>query len=127
MIETLRKCSIAVLVLAILGVLIGSIAMFDRDFLGGLLYLILGSAVTLFYAGFIFVFLDMAEDVQYIKGKLWLLETKKPENGNNDKGFSLLSYGNKSADAGKDKWKCEECGRVNPDYTGTCACGNTKR
>ena len=23
-------------------------------------------------------------------------------------------------------WKCKKCGRVNPSYTGTCACGNTK-
>lgn len=23
-------------------------------------------------------------------------------------------------------WKCSKCGRVNPSYTGTCACGGTK-
>ncbi len=25
-----------------------------------------------------------------------------------------------------DSWKCRKCGRINPLYTGTCACGNTK-
>ena len=23
-------------------------------------------------------------------------------------------------------WKCSKCGRANPHYTGTCACGNSK-
>ncbi len=23
-------------------------------------------------------------------------------------------------------WKCKKCGRINPSYTGTCACGMTK-
>ncbi len=23
-------------------------------------------------------------------------------------------------------WKCDNCGRTNPSYTGTCACGNSK-
>ncbi len=112
MIEMLRKASIVVLVLAILLVVLGSFAMFGESVIAGILYLIVGIAVTLFYAGFIFAFLDMADDIQYIKCKL--IETDHKYSKNDPKNV-------------KDGWVCDECGRVNNSYTGTCACGKTKQ
>lgn len=28
--------------------------------------------------------------------------------------------------SGEGTWRCKKCGRIMPQYTGTCACGNTK-
>jgi len=28
--------------------------------------------------------------------------------------------------SGEGTWRCSKCGRIMPQYTGTCACGNTK-
>ncbi len=47
-----------------------------------------------------------------------------------ENGFSSLPYSESDEVekiSGKDKWKCAECGRVNADCIGTCACGNSKR
>lgn len=80
MVEMLRKASIVVLVLAVIVVLLGSIAMFAQSVIAGILYLIVGVLCALFYAGFIFLFLDMAEDIQYIKGKLIETDNKCGKN-----------------------------------------------
>ena len=111
MVEMLRKASIVVLVLAVIVVLLGSMAMFAQSVIAGILYLIVGVLCALFYAGFIFLFLDMAEDIQYIKCKL--IETDHKYSKDDPKSV-------------KDGWVCEECGRVNQSYTGTCACGKSK-
>lgn len=110
MVEILRKGSIVLLVIMILIVIIGSFGLFGENFLAGLLYLIIGIVATLFYAGFIFLFLDMAEDVEYIKYKIMEIDRKN----------------NKDNEEIKDGWKCEECGKVNRSYTTTCACGKSK-
>ncbi|MBO5099387.1 MAG: DUF3899 domain-containing protein [Clostridia bacterium] len=110
MTEILRKGCIVLLVIMILIVIIGSFGLFGQNFLAGLLYLIVGIVATLFYAGFLFLFLDMAEDVEYIKYKIMEIDRKN----------------NKDKEEIKDGWKCEECGRVNHSYTGTCACGKAK-
>lgn len=111
MVEILRKGSIVLLVIMILIVIIGSFGIFGENFLAGLLYLIIGIVATLFYAGFIFLFLDMAEDVEYIKYKIMEIDHKN----NKDKAEEI-----------KDGWKCSECGKVNRSYTTTCACGKSK-
>lgn len=111
MVDILRKGSIVLLVIMLLIVIIGSFGLFGQNFLAGLLYLIIGVVATLFYAGFIFLFLDMAEDVEYIKHKVMEIDRKS----NKDKQEEI-----------KDGWKCPECGRVNHSYTGTCACGKAR-
>ena len=111
MTEFLRKGSIVLLVIMILIVIIGSFGLFGENFLAGLLYLIIGIVATLFYAGFLFLFLDMADDVEYIKYKLMEIDHKSNQG---------------KAEGIKDGWKCEECGRINHSYTGTCACGKAK-
>lgn len=35
-------------------------------------------------------------------------------------------YGAYDRKLGPNEWRCQKCGRVNADYVGTCACGNTK-
>ena len=111
MTEILRKGCIVLLVIMILIVIIGSFGLFGQNFLAGLLYLIVGIVATLFYAGFLFLFLDMADDIEYIKRKL--IETDHKYSKDDPKNV-------------KNGWVCEECGRVNQNYTGTCACGKTK-
>lgn len=32
-----------------------------------------------------------------------------------------------SQKAGAGEWKCDGCGRINPNYVGTCGCGNSKK
>lgn len=111
MTEMLRKASKFVFILAILLIVLGSINIFMQSILAGILYLVTGIAVALFYAGFIFLFLDMADDIEYIKRKL--IETEHKYSKDDPKNVA-------------DGWKCEECGRVNHSYTGTCACGKAK-
>ena len=111
MVEILRKSSLVVLVLAIIIILFGSIAMFSQSVIAGILYLIVGVLCALFYAGFIFLFLNMAEDVEYIKYKIMEIDRKN----NKEKQDEI-----------KDGWKCAECGKVNRSYTTTCSCGKTK-
>ena len=38
----------------------------------------------------------------------------------------LLSTAKKDESSLKDAWKCDKCGMINPNYTGTCSCGNSK-
>lgn len=107
----LRTSSVILLVIAILCVLVGSIAIMVQNFFIGFLYLILGIFVAIFYIGFIFLFLDMSENVEYIKFKISDIDRRKEVNKQEEI---------------KDGWKCEECGKVNRSYTTTCTCGKTK-
>ncbi len=111
MTEMLRKASKFVFVISLIVILFGSFAVFTQSILAGILYLLVGVLCVLFYAGFIFLFLDMADDIEYIKRKL--IETDHKYSKDDPKNVA-------------DGWVCEECGRVNQSYTGTCACGKSK-
>ena len=111
MTEMLRKASKFVFVISLIVILFGSFAVFTQSILAGILYLLVGVLCVLFYAGFIFLFLDMADDVEFIKYKIMELDHK----GSKDDPKNVV-----------DGWVCEECGRVNQNYTGTCACGKSK-
>lgn len=39
---------------------------------------------------------------------------------------SIRTIGKKKGEPGDDEWKCPKCGRINANYTGTCACGERK-
>ena len=110
MTEMLRKASKFVFVISLIVILFGSFAVFTQSILAGILYIIVGVLCILFYAGFIFLFLDMADDIEFIKYKVMELDHK----GSEDKTEI------------NDGWQCEECGRVNRSYTTTCTCGKSK-
>ena len=64
----------------------------------------------------------------------FLIVACKPENKNdydNYESASLLSAAAKEASdsdmIANGGWKCSKCGTINPHYTGTCGCGNTKK
>lgn len=48
------------------------------------------------------------------------IKEKRPERD----GPHIFTQSQRSISA--NQWKCSKCGRVNEDYVGTCACGNTK-
>ena len=75
-----------------------------------------------------------------------IVAATKPENrsrydSSSDSGTSYLGYNYSNHNsyptssstyygvnrtAGPNEWKCNKCGRINPNYTGTCACGTSK-
>ena len=86
--------------------------------------------VTQFFSDLMWWYLAMSL-VLFIISRIFFWgaeETKKYEG----KTYSLLekSDDTQSRTASKSavgSWRCNECGRINPNYCGTCACGNDRK
>lgn len=37
-----------------------------------------------------------------------------------------VDYNNKKGVVKSNEWRCPECGKINPNYVGTCSCGHSK-
>lgn len=70
MIKIMRVASVVVFIIALFLVITSSVMMFYQGFMTGFVYMLAGICAVLFYAGFIFIFLNMAEDIKYIKNKI---------------------------------------------------------
>ena len=101
-------CRIFGILILVFGVF-GSIAWGWEN--GSFICLLAGIFLTVMLSLMLLAFAEILENQEYlISASAELLrriegEESVPENG----------------------WKCTGCGRINPDYTGTCACGKTKQ
>ncbi|MDE7435212.1 MAG: hypothetical protein K2N01_05270 [Lachnospiraceae bacterium] len=80
-------------------------------FAAGILMTAVGSVILMSLGEMIENQESIAYRVSEIESKLSLVEKK-------DKEADELRYSG--------SWKCEKCGRVNANHTGTCACGQTR-
>lgn len=84
-----------------------------------LLVFVVGSLISAFSSIFAFTMGEILERLATIDYNLYTIASNKSliaanESARNDEMM------------GSGGWRCSQCGKVNPSYTGTCACGNQK-
>ncbi len=106
---------------------------FEAAFYNALAFIISG-AVILISSWPLYAFGDITENVDKMRRKICGDDELYDIGGGatytkeytQDKAISA-PYVNRTATAtGTNEWKCSQCGRVNPNYVGTCGCGNSK-
>lgn len=50
----------------------------------------------------------------------------KPNNGSAQTGYATPDFISNEKMLSGGGWRCHKCGKVNPNYTGTCSCGKDK-
>lgn len=116
-----RKIGISLIVIGIISSFIwarvaGKPAIYDyeRRWILTITYLVVGLFSTLILSTIFFVLSEILE-------KLENLEYLAIEN---NKSIKTLSKTNASPDL--NEWKCKKCSKINPKYTGTCSCGESR-
>ncbi len=92
------------------------------NFWGGLMAFIVIAAVGIWMLCGIGVLVELAQNVEEIRDQVVPGQVSAS-------GIGLNGETDKARDANIIKaggWKCRHCGKVNPDYTGTCSCGQSK-
>ena len=134
----LKKYNIAILIINLIGSIVSAIVLWVEEFIGFGFLALLGGII---YAVFIFVLIgtlvETGENVEALEYKISSLETaiKKDAHPNptpSSEGRMNLfadqsSSGRPPRQVAPTQWKCKFCNRINYSYTGTCACGHTKK
>ncbi len=92
------------------------------SFWGGLMAFILIAAGGIWMLCGIGVLVELAQNVEEIRDQV-------VSGQGSALGYVLNSEADKIRDnkvMKADGWKCPKCGKVNPGYTGTCSCGQSK-
>ncbi len=84
----------------------------------GLFWGIIAFLVGNIVCGFYITIIKISEDISKIKG----IMSKDPEMMTPEE----IKISNDEKTLKQGGWECSRCGRINPAYTGTCACGNRK-
>lgn len=129
-----KACSTLGVVVMILGI-IGSIALAwnngvtvtydsyfgieeERNFLLTVLWFIGGIFGTAIGFVILIALSEILENQELISKKIADIEGQLSSVQQKERDVDDITYNG--------SWKCLQCGRVNPSYTGTCACGNAK-
>ena len=64
---------------------------------------------------------EVLERQEMIQARLSQLESNVMASGS-----KIERIASSTANAGANEWKCEKCGRINPNTVGTCGCGQSK-
>ena len=117
MYRALKTYNTIFLVINLLGSIGGAtILWINGNFWMGLVSLVGGLFWTFFLAVFLGTIAENGENIEALMSRQ--IETERK--------VESVSAAHAATRAGSDEWLCNFCGRINKNYTGTCACGHSK-
>ncbi|MCD7826508.1 MAG: hypothetical protein LUH14_11205 [Clostridiaceae bacterium] len=113
-----KYIAICILILGMMGSIYGAYIS-GTDTASMITYFLVGIISTIISFVIFLALYEILDALEDIQTRLIKITTQKNESANSD------TPDNKTSDS-MNGWECPQCGRINPNYTTTCACGNSK-